>query len=77
MVGVTPAPAAVFAQLEALGVVALALIRLVVPALTHLAGERCSDPDISTGHVLASRFSLSVRAPGRERRKKRPARRWI
>src|SRR5205807_6477703 len=33
MVGVAPAPAAVFAQLDALGVVAFALVRLVVPAL--------------------------------------------
>jgi len=45
------APAAVLAQLEALRVVALALIRLVIPALAFLAGEGGSDPDVSTGHI--------------------------
>jgi hypothetical protein len=52
---VAPAPAAVFAQLESLGVVSLAFVRLVVPALAFLARERYSDPDVSTGHLFASR----------------------
>ncbi len=53
--GVAPAPATVFAQLQSLGIVALALIRLVVPALAVLAGEGGSDPDVSTGHVFCPR----------------------
>ena len=50
---VAPAPAAVLPQLQPLGVVPLALIRLVVPALALLAGEGGSDPDVSTGHTRA------------------------
>ena len=56
MRGVAPAPAAVLAQLKSLGIVALALIRLVVPALALLAREGYGDPDISTGHLRASRM---------------------
>ena len=48
--GVAPAPAAVLAQLHPLRIVPLALVRLIVPALALLAGEGCSDPDVSTGH---------------------------
>jgi hypothetical protein len=48
-----PAPPAVFAQRDAIGVVALGLIRLVVPALALLAREGDGDPDVSTGHVTA------------------------
>jgi hypothetical protein len=51
VIGVTPAPAAVLAQLDAFRIVALALIRLVVPALALLAGKSHSDPDVSTGHL--------------------------
>jgi hypothetical protein len=53
--GVAPAPAAVLAQLESFRVVALALVRLVVPALALLAREGHGYPDISTGHLCASR----------------------
>ena len=59
--GVALAPAAVFAQLESLGVVPLALVRLVVPALALLAGEGGSDPDISAGHLaLPDGWSVSA-----------------
>jgi hypothetical protein len=49
---VTAAPAAVLAKLQALGVVPLALIRLIVPALALLAREGGGDPDVSTGHYV-------------------------
>jgi hypothetical protein len=49
----TPAPAAVLAQLDALGIVALALIGLVIPAPAFLAREGYGDPDVSAGHVPA------------------------
>jgi hypothetical protein len=49
---VTTAPAAIFAKLQALGVVPLALIRLIVPALALLACERGGNPDVSTGHYV-------------------------
>ena len=58
--GVALAPAAVFAQLESLGVVPLTLVRLVVPALAFLAGEGGSNPNISAGHRCASRMGVSV-----------------
>src|SRR5690242_13777596 len=51
---VTPAPAAVLAQLEPLRVVPLALVRLVVAALALLTGEGGSNPNVSTSHVGAS-----------------------
>jgi hypothetical protein len=44
------APAAVLAQLNPLGVVALALVRLVIPSLAVLARERDCDPNVSAGH---------------------------
>jgi hypothetical protein len=53
MGGMPAAPAAVLAQLDALGIVALAFVRLVIPALAVLAGEGHSDPDISAGHILS------------------------
>ena len=56
--GVAPAPAAVLAQLESLGVVPLALVRLVVPALALFACESGGDPDVSTGHLRASRLGM-------------------
>jgi hypothetical protein len=54
MSGVPTAPAAVLPQLDALGVVALALIALVIPALALLTREGDSDPDVSAGHLDAS-----------------------
>src|SRR5687768_7960271 len=51
--GVPPAPLAVLAQRDAIGVVALGLIGLIVPALALLAREGDGDPDVSTGHVAA------------------------
>jgi hypothetical protein len=52
------APAAVLAQLESLRIVPLALIRLVVPALALFACESGGDPDVSTGHLSASRTGV-------------------
>jgi hypothetical protein len=49
----TPAPLAVLAQRDAIGVVPLGLVGLIVPALAVLAREGHSDPDVSTGHVAA------------------------
>ena len=46
-----PAPLAVLAQRDAIGVVALALVGLVVAALALLAGEGDSDPHVSAGHT--------------------------
>src|SRR5690349_23462707 len=46
----TAAPLAVLAQRDAIRVVALGLLRLIVPALALLAGEGHSDPDVSAGH---------------------------
>jgi hypothetical protein len=51
MAGVLATPAAVLAQPDAIGVVALALIGLVVAVLALLAGEGDSDPNVSAGHV--------------------------
>ena len=45
-----PAPLAVLAKLQPLRVVALAFVRLVVPALAVLAREGDCDPDVSAGH---------------------------
>jgi hypothetical protein len=54
MGGVLPAPLAVFAQRDPLGIVALGLVRLVVATLADLAGESRSDPHVSAGHVGSS-----------------------
>ena len=56
--GVAPAPAAVLAQLEPLRVVPLALVGLVVTALALFTSESRSDPDVSTGHLRASRCGV-------------------
>ena|GEM_PF-6057265 len=48
--GVPAAPATVLAQAHPIGVVALALIRLVVAMLALLAGEGDSDPNVSASH---------------------------
>jgi hypothetical protein len=53
MRSVPTTPLAVLAQLDAIGVVALGLIGLVVPALAVLAREGDGNPDISTGHDAA------------------------
>jgi hypothetical protein len=50
MSGVALTPPAVLAQLQAFGIVALALVGLVVAALALLAGKSGSDPNVSTGH---------------------------
>jgi hypothetical protein len=52
MICVAPTPATVLAHLEALGIVPLALIGLVIPALALFAGQRHSDPDVSAGHLV-------------------------
>src|SRR3954447_19244232 len=46
-----PAPLAVLAQRDAIGVVALALVRLVVAPLALLAGDGDSDAHVSAGHT--------------------------
>jgi hypothetical protein len=48
--GVPTAPATVLAQAHPIGVVALALIRLVVAMLALLTGEGDSDPNVSASH---------------------------
>ncbi len=53
--GVSPAPLAVLAQPDAIGIVALGLVCLVVPALALLAREGDGDPDVSAGHARALR----------------------
>jgi hypothetical protein len=50
MTGVPATPPTVFAQGDPVGVIALALVRLVVAALALLAGEGHSDPDVSASH---------------------------
>jgi hypothetical protein len=50
MTGVTPTPAAVLAQGYAIGVIALALVRLIVATLALLACEGDSDANVSAGH---------------------------
>jgi hypothetical protein len=72
MRGVAPAPAAVLAQLQSLRIVPLALVRLVVPALALLAGEGCSDPDVSTGHfALLAEVVVGI-VPPRARKRTPP-----
>jgi hypothetical protein len=53
-------PAAVLAQGDPVGVVALALIRLVVTLLALLASERDCDAYVSAGHVGPSLPSVVV-----------------
>src|SRR5918911_667456 len=73
MRGVPTAPLAVLAQRDAIGVVALGLVGLVVPALALLAREGDGDPDVSAGHgtdVLRESVGLAKEdpAPARGRR---------
>src|SRR6476469_2894483 len=71
----TAAPLAVLAQRDAIRVVALGLLRLVVPALAILTGEGHSDPDVSAGHGRrAPRVVGSWMRRGR--RKPRSGARW-
>src|SRR3954469_13997400 len=67
MARVAAAPLAVFAQRDALGIVALGLVGLVVAPLALLAGEGDSDAHVSAGH---GQLAPSVRP----RAKRRPAR---
>jgi hypothetical protein len=69
MAGVLATPAAVLAQADPIGVVALALIRLIVAVLALLASERDSDPDVSASHVQSQRKRFAIRV----RTKKNPA----
>jgi uncharacterized membrane protein YeiH len=48
--GVPPAPPTVLAQLDAIGVVAFALVGLIVAAPALLARQRDGDPHVSSGH---------------------------
>src|SRR6185312_5397630 len=56
--GVAPAPAAVLAQLEPFRVIPFALVGLVVTALALFTSKSRSDPNISTGHLRASRCGV-------------------
>jgi hypothetical protein len=49
---VVPAPAAVFAHLDAVRIVPAVLVRLVVAALAFLASERYRDSYFSASHFL-------------------------
>src|SRR4051812_6693433 len=64
---VLPAPLAVLAQRDAIGVVPLGLVGLVVPALALLACEGDGDPDVSTGHDAARSEGRGQLAPGKEK----------
>src|SRR5579862_202560 len=73
MTGVTPTPAAVLAQGHAIGVVALALIRLIVAMLALLACEGDSDANVSAGHSEFCAPCADRRSGHRARAKKNPA----
>src|SRR3954453_1215776 len=68
MAGVRPAPLAVLAQRDAIGVVALALVRLVVAPLALLAGEGDSDAHVSAGHAPLRDEMWSTDGLGTEKR---------
>jgi hypothetical protein len=51
MLRVLLAPAAMLAHFNPVGIVALALIRLVIAALAVLTCEGYSDSNVSAGHV--------------------------
>jgi hypothetical protein len=69
MAGVLATPAAVLAQGDAIGIVALALVGLVVATLAVLASERDSDSYVSASHVRKSLRRLLTAAQA----KKNPA----
>src|ERR1700716_2298237 len=66
VVGMPTAPTAGLPQLDAVRVVALALIRLVVPPLALLAGKGDRDTDVSAGHQ-DSPVVVGLRGAGRRR----------
>ena len=68
------APPAVLAQRDAIGVVALGLVRLVVAPLALLASEGDSDAHVSAGHVAAPCRGGVGRPTGPGQRKTRPGR---
>jgi hypothetical protein len=70
MAGVLTTPAAVLAQRDAIGVVALALVCLVVAMFALLASEGDRDTNVSTGHVG---IPCVVVVSERPRAKKNPA----
>src|SRR6185437_7424752 len=70
--GVTAAPAAVLAQRHPVGVVALALVRLVVAVLALLAREGDCYPNVSAGHGQKSQLGCTKQRQTKE--KPRPAR---
>src|SRR5205085_5622148 len=75
MIRVPLAPAAVLAQLDAVGIVSLRLVGLVVAPLALLAGEGHSDANVSTGHadspvVMGDWFRAEKRRPPGRRRPK-------
>src|SRR3954468_9957765 len=65
MAGVLPAPLAVFAQRDPLGVVALGFVRLVVATLAHLAREGHSDSHVSAGHSALRDGKRTEKRPAR------------
>ena len=65
--GVPAAPAAVLAQLDAIRVVALALVCLVVAPLALLTREGDSDANVSASHGLPVLQEMVERAPGEEK----------
>ena len=71
MAGVRATPAAVLAHCHPIGIVALALVGLVVAPFALLASERDGDSNVSAGHCEIPAWWL-IAAPGEE--KPRPAR---
>jgi hypothetical protein len=67
MAGVLATPSAVLAQPDAIGIVALALICLVVATLTLLASEGDGDSHVSTGHAKNPCVVADKTAPGEEK----------
>jgi hypothetical protein len=72
--GVPTAPATVLAQGHPIGIVALALIRLIVPVLALLACEGDCNPYVSASH---SESSLRGRRQQRPAKEKTPPRREV
>jgi hypothetical protein len=71
--GVLAAKAAVLAQGDAIGIVALALVGLVVAMFALLAGEGDSDSYVSAGHDQKSLRSVD----GKLGRRKTPPKREV